>query len=334
MIREEGSTAKVESVQCSLQFEYNNVPDAPVPDAPFFFIVNPRAGLGVRGFSGISASLRARGVPFRAAATTEPGDARTLAQLARNGGFRAIVGVGGDGTLNEIVNGLATPDGDIDRDVTLGIIPTGTVQDFARGLEIPLTPFAAIDRLVAGRTTQVDVGRIRFGDGRAHLFVNVLGCGLDAEVAGRAADVRGAITSIPAHVIGFASALAAYENKEIGLTLEGAPGRRSVRLRANLVVVANGPSYAGVMRLAPSALLDDGLLDVVVIGDVPKLEFLLNMPRMLTGAHLEHEKVAVYRAAWVLLESDDHALVQADGDRVGELPACVDVLPGALRVIH
>jgi YegS/Rv2252/BmrU family lipid kinase len=309
------------------------MPDGPSPDAPFFFIVNPRAGLGARGFSGISASLRARGVPFRAAATTGPGDALALARLARSGGFHAIVGVGGDGTLSEIVNGFATSDGDIDRNVTLGVIPRGTVQDFARGLGIPLASRAAVERLLAGRTSQVDVGRIRFGDGRVHFFVNVLGAGLDAEIADRAAEVRGAITSIPAHVIGFASALAAYENKEISLSFEGAPGQ-SVRLRANMVVVANGPSYAGVVRLAPTASLDDGLLDVVVIGDVPKLEFLLNVPRALTGAPIEHEKVTVFRAPSVLLESGDHALVQADGDLVGELPARIDLLPGALRVIR
>lgn len=298
-----------------------------------FFIVNPRAGLGGRRFAGIFARLRERGVPFSAAATTAPGDARVLSHLASRDHFRAIVCVGGDGTVNEVVNGFATPDGQIDSRAVLGVIPSGTVQDFARGTGIPLARGPAIEHLLAGQISAVDVGRIRFKDGRVHFFVNVLGAGFDAEVADRAAEVRGAIASIPAHLVGFASALAAYQNKEISLTFEGERGQ-SMRVRCNMVVVANGPSYAGLMRLAPEAIVDDGLLDLVVIGDIDKLQFLLNLPRAFTGTHLAHDKVAIHRVRSLLLESEDHALVQADGDVIGELPARVDVLPKALHLIR
>jgi diacylglycerol kinase (ATP) len=302
-------------------------------ERPYFFIVNPRAGLGIRGFSDLAGILRDRGIPYFAAATTGPGDARMLTQLARRGDFRTIVCHGGDGTLNELVNGLATPEGDIDRETVIGLIPSGTAQDFARGLDIPRVREVALERLLTGQEVAVDVGRIRFADGRRHFFVNVLGAGFDAEVAGRAQDVRGAITSIPAHVYGFASALAAYQNKTISLVLED-HAANPTHVRCNMVVAANGPSYAGVMRMAPSALLDDGLLDVVVIGDVDKLELLLNLPRVFAGTHLEHDKVAVYRSRAFSLESSADALVQADGDVVGRLPVHVDVLPRALRLIR
>lgn len=300
---------------------------------PLFFIVNPRAGAGLRRFSSIASNLRKAGVPFSAAATLGPGDGTTLAHLARGHEFRAIVCVGGDGTLNEVVNGLATPDGQIDTSAVLGIIPNGTAMDFARGAGIPLSREAAVGRLLGGEEMDVDVGRIRFGDGRLHFFVNALGAGFDAEVAGRAHEVRGAISSIPAHVVGFASALAAYQNKHVAISFGGTEGGPT-RVRANMVVVANGPSYAGVLRLAPAAQLDDGLLDVVVVGDVDRIELLVNLPRVFAGTHLGHAKVAIYRAPSLLLESDEDALVQADGEVVGRLPAQVDVLPRALRLIH
>lgn len=301
--------------------------------ARFFFIVNPGAGLNLQRFAGISAYLKKRGVAYAAAATTGPGDARELARLACGKGFRAIVCVGGDGTMNEVVNGLATADGEIDPDVVLGVIPVGTARDFARSVGLPLRREAALDRLLTGQESRVDVGRIRFADGRFHFFVNVLGAGFDAEVAERAQDVRGAISSIPAHVFGFASALADYQNKKISIAFDGHTGK-ALNFLCSMVVVANGPSYAGMMRFAPTAIVDDGLLDVVVVGDVTNIEILLNLPRVVAGTHLNHAKVAAYRVPALNLESDDGALVQADGDVVGQLPGRVDVLPRALRLIR
>lgn len=304
-----------------------------IEEPSLFFIVNPRAGLGVVRFSTIARRLRERGVPFAAAATTGPGDATTLARLACGQGFRAIVCVGGDGTINEVVNGLATPKGEVDQRPIVGMIPTGTAQDFPRGVGIPLERGGAIDRLLEGQETRVDVGRIRFGDGRVRLFVNVLGVGFDAEVAERAQDVRRTMPSIPAHVVGFASTLAGYHNKSISICFDAREGG-GTRFRCNMVAVANGPSYAGGMRLAPDAIMDDGLLDIVVVGDVDKIELLLNFPSVYTGKHVGHEKVAIHRAPCVWLESEEEALVQADGDVVGRLPAQVDVLPRALRLIR
>lgn len=300
---------------------------------PYFVIVNPRAGTGIGVFSRVDSRLRERGVSFHGAATTGPGDARALAELARGRDFRAIVCVGGDGTVNEVVNGLQTAEGEVDPDTVLGVIPRGTAQDFARGIGIPLAPSAAVDRLLAGNEARVDVGRIRFADGTVRLFVNVLGVGFDAEVAGRAREVRPAVASLPAHVIGFASALAVYKNKEISIGFDGQEAS-NYRARCNMVAVANGPYYANGMRLAPGASMYDGLLDVVVIGDIDKLNLLLNLPRFFSGTHVEHGEISVHRVGRLTIESPDGALVQADGDVVGQLPAEVDVLPAALRVIR
>ena len=299
-----------------------------------FFIVNPRAGgAGLRRFSGIARNLRAAGIPFSAAATLGPGDAAVLARLASDRDYKAIVCIGGDGTVNDVVNGLAGSDGRIARGTPLAIIPNGTATDFAKSVGIPLARDAALERVIAGEEMDVDVGRIRFGDGRHHFFVNVLGAGFDAEVAGRAHDVRGAMPSIPAHVVGFASALAGYQNKRIAISVDGREDQ-GPRFKANMVVVANGASYGGVFRLAPEARLDDGLLDVVVVGDIQRVELLVNIPRVFAGRHLGHEKVEVYRVSSLSLESDDGALVQADGEVVGALPAHIDVLPRALRLIR
>jgi diacylglycerol kinase (ATP) len=299
--------------------------------APYFFIVNPRAGTGIRVFNAVSDRLRKLGVPFSAAATTGPGDATVLAQMARTQNFHAIVAVGGDGTLNDVVTGLLTPEGTIDDSVTVGLIPRGTAQDFARGMELPLTPAAALDRLLEGNERRIDVGRVHLHDGTARLFLNVLGVGFDAEVAGRASEVRPAMASLPAHVLGFASAFADYRSKEISLVLFG-DEKTELKSKCNLVVAANGPYYGTGMRLAPGASMDDGLLDVVVIGDSPKLEMLLQLPRAFTGTMSDHGSINTHRAHRILLDSPEEALVQADGELVGSLPAEVDVLPMALRV--
>jgi len=300
---------------------------------PFFYIVNPRAGTGIGQFPRVASRLRERGIPFFGAATTGPGDARMLSKLARSGGFRATVCIGGDGTVNEVVNGLLTADGTVDPEAIFGLIPRGTAQGIARGLGIPLNTRLAVDRLLEGHEARIDVGRIRFGDGTIRLFVNMLGVGFDAEVAGRSQEVRPAVASLPAHVFGFASALAAYRNKEVSLVLDG-EAASAYSHRCNTVVVANGPYYATVMRLAPAAAMDDGLLDVVVIGDIDKLDLLLSLPRAFTGTHLEHGEVSVHRVRRLTLDSPEDALVQADGEVLGRLPAEVDVLPGALRVIR
>lgn len=299
----------------------------------FFFIVNPGAALSTQRFAAVASFLRKQGIAYSAAATTGPGDARELASLACARGYRAIVCVGGDGTVNEVVNGLATSGGEIDERAVLAIIPSGTARDFARSVGVPMRREAAVERLLAGQETRVDVGRIQFADGRVHFFVNVFGAGFDAEVAERAQDVRGAISSIPAHVLAFASALAEHQNKQISIAFDGNQGD-ALHFRCSMVVIANGPSYAGVMRFAPSAIVDDGLLDVVVVGDVARIEILLNLPRVVAGTHLDHAKVAAYRVPALSLESDDGALVQADGEVVGRLPAHVDVLPRALRLIR
>ena len=303
------------------------------PESELFLIVNPRAGAG-RGIHNITGHLRERGVPFTVAATTGRGDAAGLARLACRAGVRAIVCVGGDGTLNEIVNGCMTADGDIFPDVVLGHIPSGTAQDFARSAGLPLTRYAAVDFLLAGNPAPTDVGRIRFSDGRSQFFINAMGAGFDAEVADRAAEVRGAITSVPAHLVGLASALAAYRPGDIDVSLDR-PGLPQRRLKATMVVVANGPSYAGLLQLAPNASLDDGLLDAVAFRhDLDHMDFFLSLPRVLTAGRIEHEKVETHPVASVTLESEERCLVHADGEVVGRLPARVDVLPGALRVIR
>lgn len=303
------------------------------PTPEYFFIVNPRAGAG-RGFHAIADRLRTRGVPFAAAATTGKGDAFALAGLARGAGFRAIVCVGGDGTLNEIVNGCMTPDGDIYPGVVLGHVPSGTAQDFARSAGLPLARAAAVDFLLTGKPVPTDVGRIRFADGRVQLFVNAMGAGFDAEVADRAAEVRGAMASVPAHLVGLASALATYRPGQIQVTVER-PGTTQRRLRASMVVAANGPSYAGLLQLAPRAALDDGILHAVAFrDDLDHMDFLLGLPRALTAGRIEHEKVETHRAVSLTLDGEDRSLVQADGEVVGRLPARVDVLPRALQVIR
>lgn len=312
---------------------YNLAVNAPSP-GPFLVIVNARAGAGRAGarWSAIARELSRVGVAFEPAFTQAPGDAMRLAAEAAHAG-RPVIAVGGDGTVNETVNGLMSDHAPGSPPPTFGLIPMGTAQDFARSAGIPLAPRAAIALLARATARPIDVGRIRFELGSVRYFASYAGAGFDATVTAQAKDWGHRLGGAWAYVVGFFAVLRGYENKHFVLQPEGAPPLEPPR-RTNMVIVANGANYAGVLRMAPAAMLDDGLLDVVVIGDVGRLELMLHLPLAAFGRHLEHPKVTTLRTRSIGVSAAESLPVQCDGEMAGELPAEFDVMPGAIRVLR
>ncbi|HLH21067.1 MAG TPA: diacylglycerol kinase family protein [Chloroflexota bacterium] len=304
------------------------------PAAAPLFVVNARAGAGRAGarWPALARELGRVGLAFEPAFTEAPGDATRLAAAAARAG-RTVVAVGGDGTINEVVNGLMAGRAPGAPPPVLGVLPSGTAQDFARSAGIPLAPRAAIALLVRAEPRLTDVGRIRFGSGAVRYFANYAGAGFDAMVTVRAQGWSNRWRGALAYVLGFFAVLRGYENKRFELRPDGGPPLEPPR-RINMVIVANGGNYAGVLRMAPGASLDDGLLDVVVIGDVGRFELLAYLPLALFGRHLEHPKVATLRVHSVAMSAGEPLPVQSDGEIAGELPAEFDVMPGALRLLR
>jgi diacylglycerol kinase (ATP) len=296
-------------------------------------ICNPVSGSG-RAMSllpMVRRTLENAGVRYVAGTTGGRWHAAQLARSAVEGGCSAVIAIGGDGTLYEVVNGVMYP-GEGAGDTAVGLIMAGRGSDFGRSLGVPSDAEVACSQLLEGRTRRIDLGQVTFdaagGRTLTRYFANAAGLGFDAEVTVRAnAGPRILGGTIP-YLSSLARTLGTYRNKRVTLTLdEGEPWSG----RVNSVVIANGQYFGGGMKIAPEALLTDGMLDVTVLGDLGKVELVRNVPRVYDGSHVTHPKVETYRAERVEVTSPDRLLLQADGEVLGRAPAVLSVVPLALR---
>ncbi|MFC1916368.1 diacylglycerol/lipid kinase family protein [Chloroflexota bacterium] len=295
------------------------------------FIVNPIAGAGktAKKWPQIMDLLQNTGLHFEHDLTEALGHARELAKSAARKGYELVVSVGGDGTVNEVVNGLYDA-GNI-ADVVLGMISTGTGGDYIRTIGIPRTYQEACQRFKRPRKFLVDVGVVEyFNNGQMvkQLFVNFAGLGFDAEIVKVTTQKFKALNSTASYLAGLFTALLFYKNKEITLTIDGETAERKVCT----VLLSNGKYGGGGMLAAPNADLTDGFLDVLIIGDLSKPDLLWSLPRVYKGTHLTHSKVTLKKARKIEIQSAESVFLQADGELLGELPARFYVLPSALKV--
>ena len=292
--------------------------------------MNPAAG-GGRGAAladTVGRALRARSVNAHSERARDLEHARELALSAARAG-EVVVVVGGDGMIGAVADVLRTVDGAL-----LGIVPAGRGNDLARVLSIPADPERACEVIACGRPRPIDLGEI---GGRA--FVGIASVGFDSE-ANRIANLAPARLGQGVYLYGALRALLSWRPARFELELDGPgerdpgrrdPGRRSVS--GYTVAVANSKAYGGGMLLAPGARLDDGLLDVVTIGRMPKLRFLANLPRVFRGTHVALDLVTLERAGEVEIACDRPFTVYADGDPIARLPARVRAIPRALEVL-
>ena len=294
-------------------------------------IVNPIAGAGrtAKKWPQIMGLLKSIGLRFEYDLTEAPGHAIELAKSAAKKGYELVVSVGGDGTINEIVNGLYNA-GNI-RDVTLGIISTGAGADYIRTIGIHRHYKEACHCLMNSRKLVVDLGVVEYvnnGQIAKRLFVNFAGLGFDAEVVKATTQRFKALGSTPSYLMGLLTTFLFYETKQVSLILDGQPEER----RVWTILMSNGKYGGGGMLAAPNADPADGLLDVVVIDDLSKLDLLWSLPRLYKGTHLSHPKVTVKRAREIDIRPRQQMSLQADGELLGEAPAHIYMLPAALNV--
>ncbi len=302
--------------------------------ADMFVVVNPVAAGGrtVRLWPSIQSALRQHDLSFEFAFTSAPGEGIELARRAALEGYRVVVALGGDGTINEVANGLMLA-GDGERaGAEMGLIMAGRGCDFARTVGVPADYQEACARLAQPRRMTIDVGLVHYHEGERagqRYFVNVGGGGFDGEVAARANCVPRFLGGTVPYLTSLVLTLFLYRNKDVQLTLDDEPPRT---VRVYSVIVANCQYFGGGMRIAPDADPNDGLFDVVILGNLGKIEFLRTTPTVYEGTHVQHPKVSVFRAREVDVQSEDPLLLQVEGEVCGHTPLHFALLPQALTL--
>ncbi|MGD9117074.1 MAG: diacylglycerol kinase family lipid kinase [Dehalococcoidia bacterium] len=295
-------------------------------------IVNPVAGARStrRKWPLISRLLERVGLSFDYDYTEGVGHAMELAQTAASDGYRYLVAVGGDGTVNEVANGILHSTNA--KTTSLGVVSTGTGSDFARSAGLAREYTAACSQLTSPRRLSIDVGVVEYqrdGQRQKRFFVNSAGAGFDAAVTKETERLPKLFGGTIPYLAGMVRTLVTYRNKPVRLQIDGETDSQ----RVLTVCVANGNYIGGGMLIAPDAALDDRLLDVVVIGDMGKLEILRKFSMIYKGTHLSLPQVSVKKTDSVSIETDEKMLVYADGDPLGECPATFRILPRALSIV-
>lgn len=290
-------------------------------------VLNPTSGRGrgTRRWNRVAALLDAAAkssdgsLAWTLHKTCGHGDAERLAMLAASDGADVVAAAGGDGTIVEVVSGIAGTTS------ALGVLPLGTGNDFARALGVGTNVELAVSRLVSASAVPTDVGRM---NGKP--FINSVACGFDAEVGRRMNAGYGRRLGSLAFIAAALDTMRSYRPTEMCITVDD----ETIQVKAMLCAVANAPSYGGGMKIAPSASIDDGLLDVIIVGEFGPWEFLKTLPRVYTGSHVSHPKVRVMRGRTIRIESDPEVYVLRDGELDGTTPSRFEVVAGGLRVVR
>ena len=294
-------------------------------------IVNPRAGSGAayRRWPGVARMLAARLGPVKACFTEGPGHATALARELANAAYDLLIVAGGDGTLNEVANGILMGT----SDARIGLLPLASGGDFARTLGLAGVA-SAVNALSAGHSRRIDAFRAQFrgpgGVPAERCFLNAASLGLAALAARSVRGWRRALPGSARYLAAALPALASGRSFRVTLWLDDS-GPASFEITT--AAVANGQYQGGGIRIAPEAALDDGLADITVVERVSLFEVARRLPILYSGALYSHPKVRHWRAARVRAEAETEVPVELDGEPVGTAPLEVEVLPQALQVI-
>jgi diacylglycerol kinase (ATP) len=299
------------------------------------FVVNPASDGGGTGraWPEMAASARRHGLEVVERRTEAAGHATELAREAVTGGEELVVAVGGDGTVNEVVNGFCDADGrPLGGPAALGVIERGTGCDFIRTFGIPKQLDRAVATIAAGRRRRIDLGRATCATPAGttvRMFANVASCGMTGAVAERANATSKRLGGTAGFLWATAVTFLQWRNVEFHVRADDAERT----LVANNVVCANCRYFGGGMKIAPAAAPDDGMLEVVLIGDVSKVDFVLNIHRLYRGTLGRHPKVEELSARRVEVTPARTLPAELDGEQPGTTPVVYEIVPGALDLI-
>lgn len=298
-------------------------------------VVNPRSRGGRTGR--LWPGLERRLEPILGSFDWEPTggvrDAERIAAEAARAGVERIIVAGGDGTLSEVVTGLMTCG--LAGQVELGLLPLGTGGDFARTLGIPRDPEAAARQLVGAKARPVDAGRVRFcrrdGSTAESCFVNSATWGISGLVVDLVERASAKVPGTLAFLVGTLRALAQYRVRPVRIAVDGATVFEGPLV---LATASNGQWFGGGMHLAPRARIDDGLLEVVIIPEMPIPSLVRRLPDLYRGTHINVDRVAYHQGRVVEVEAlAGETPIEVDGEPLGRVPLRVEVVPGAVKLL-
>ena len=273
--------------------------------------------------------------PFETRFTDAPGSATELTRAALKAGAEVVVAMGGDGTINEVVNGFFDGTRPIAPQAAFGVLPAGTGGDFVKTLGTPRDIRAAAIELKRATPRAIDVGRLTFvdhqGKEQVRHFINIASFGIAGLVDRYVNQSSKALGGTLSFAVSTLKAGLNYRNVGVRLTMDGAPAREGLIYN---VAVANGRYFGGGMKVAPGAALDDGLFDVITMGDMSFADLILRGLDIYTGKHLANPKVTVHRCRRVEAtpSNGEEVLLDVDGEQPGRLPATFELVSGGLRV--
>jgi YegS/Rv2252/BmrU family lipid kinase len=307
-----------------------------------FVVVNPRSGNGrtAKEWRAIERALSQSYPRMTVAFTRARHEATRLVRGALREGHHEIIAVGGDGTINEAVNGFFDEAGPVSPDAVFGYVTSGTGGDFRRSFEVAAGAEFAVAHLKSAPVRAIDIGRLscltRHGEPQVRYFANIASFGLSGAVVDSVNRARIAKLFGGGFAFAFHSALdmLAYRDRVVRVMVDDVYDETGP---VSTVAVANGRFFGGGMKVAPDAALDDGLFDVVVMGGAPKAQMLQDMKSIYTGEHVSKPNVRVLRGRKVtavpVAETRGRAVrIETDGESAGRLPATFEVLPKALNL--
>ncbi len=299
-------------------------------------IVNPNAGNGKgrKDQSRIAGLLEKNGIGFRMVVTAGKGHAIELTREYIGKGYRNFISIGGDGTLNEIVNGIFSQEICSPASCTIGKIPVGTGNDWGRMFSIPLVYEGAVGVIKERRTLKHDIGVIDYRNGDAderRYFINIAGLGFESVVVAKTNRQKEKGKSSRAiYFYNLLSSLIAYRNTEAEITIDG----KTIKQKVFSINVGNGRYCGGGMRQTPEALPDDGMFDITVIKEIGRIEIIKSLRLLYDGTVLSHPRIDGYRSTGLTVSSGSILQLEADGESLGHTPATFSIIPSAVNIVY
>lgn len=289
-------------------------------DLKHFLILNPAANQGraAKTIPQIQGFFSKWDLKYELAITKKPKEAIALAREASKK-YEVIVAIGGDGTINEVVNGL------VGRMTTMGIIPAGAGNDFSKALGLKNDLKENLEIILRGHVRKVDVGKVN-----DLYFINILGTGFDALVAESMATRPKYLKGLAAYLWGLAKTLKKYRFTRLKITADGFSEEKEYLM----VAAANGEFFGGGFHLTPHASIEDGLLDVLLADKMTRNYLLKNLPKVIKGTHENLPEIKIFKSNKLIIESETELLCEYDGELLrGQKKLDISILPGALKVI-
>lgn len=299
-------------------------------------IINPNAGngKGKKDFDRITSLLEREEIPFSVRFTERKTEATDLTRQAIENGFRKIISVGGDGTLNEVINGVFSQNICPTNEIVVALIPVGTGNDWGRMFGIPLVYEGAVKVIKENKMMLHDIGIITYFNRNTQLkryFINIAGLGFEAMVVSRTNKQKDKGRSNAAiYFYNLLSSLISYRNETAVIEIDGK--KSSARIFS--INVGNGRYCGGGMRQTPDALPDDGKLDITVIKDMGRFEIIRNLKLLYDGTILSHHKVDGYRSTNLRVNSKALLYAEADGESLGHTPVEFGIIPSAINIVY